>query len=161
MEPSPDGPPHEQKPRRLSQWIVTACVLSLLVIPVGLKFHAESTSATAQRLAGKFLLLGDVESARQQVEWLHFLSPNHPVPLYVLGMCEELENHSPAALDYYERAISGLAEQDVLHREISLRLGISLFEERLFDRAELILSDFVERHPDSDQPRFILKAIYL
>lgn len=141
--------------------ILAASTLALVVVLFSTKFYVESQANASRRAAGKFLLLGDVPGARKQVEWLQLLSPQHPIGLYILGLCEEIEGDRSAAIEFYEQAVDEAEQYSDLHQEISLRLGISLFEERMFDRAERVLTEHVNHYPSVKRSRAILKAIYL
>jgi len=149
------------KMNRVTRRIVATSALVMLTIPFGMKFYVESQSTASQRQAGKFLLLGDVPQARAQVKWLHFLSPSNPIALHVLGMCEEIEGNRTNAIGFYQQAVTESSLGSDLHQQASIRLGISLSEERLFDRAEDVLTTHIEQYPESNQPRAILKTIYV
>ena len=133
---------------RVTRRIVAASALVMLTIPFGMKFYVESQSTASQRQASKFLLLGDVPRARAQVKWLHFLSPSNPIALHVLGMCEEIEGNRSNAIGFYQRAVTESSLGSNLHQQASIRLGTSLSEERLFDRAEDVLTTHIEQYPE-------------
>lgn len=133
--------------------VVAASCISYLAI------GARVRGTSQKRLAQAALLLQQKEpaKARNTLRWMLWFEPDHPAALHLTALSYLQEQNLPAAISHLER----IDNRSPVDRAARLDLAAALLADRQFQRAEMVLSDYLVRYADSLLARRQLSGLFL